>query len=338
MDINQLNQQLNKISNDFISTEQFNNHKNKLDKEIEKEMINKETINNRIANFNQDTTMYVNPNNNYYTDFRMPQSSGSYNTGNKLSSGSAHSSHDKQKTQFEKTEQWKQTKQSSINLNNKPTFHNKANIRTNNITNNIYNNNQSNLNQYNELFKRENRDDMNEKLNNFNFNNFNYVNDSRNLDNPLINENYYNTGPGIKSNNHGFDKMNDFNIVHTKIERTNNRNLQNERLQNFSPLGRALGAGFTFDINNNLSSVNSKSTGNYKSNYKDLNNERLNNFSPMAKTLSISSKQQHVSSNKNNNNNNNQQKLVNKPVNFNDINPKLSNSVMTYHPINSRIE
>lgn len=334
MDINQLNKQLNQISNDFISTEQFNNHKKVLNKEMEKEMINKETINNRMANFAQDTTMYVNPNNNnYYTDFRMPKNSSTYKTGN--------NNMEKEPNQSQYNQLYQQ------NRNNNSRRNNTANINNNSNQNYNGNNNQVNLNQYNELFKRENRDDMNQKLNDFNFNNFNYVNDSKNLDNPLLNENYYNTGPGIKSNNHGFDKMNNFNIIHTKIERTNNRNLQNERLQNFSPLGRALGAGFTFDINNNLSSVNSKSTGNYKSNYKDLNNERLNNFSPMAKTLSISAKQQHVSSNNNINNtgntgntgnNNNQQKLINKPVNFNDINPKLSNSVMTYHPINSRIE
>jgi hypothetical protein len=317
MDINKLNEQLNQISNDFNTTNQYTRHKNKLDEELKKEMINKETINNRMANFAQDTTMYVNPNNNsYYTDFRIPQNSSKYKTGNR---------------------QLNNVNYNTITNNNANT-----NINTYNKSN-ITRNQNNNLS--NDMFKRENRDDMNEKLNGFNFNNFNYVNGSTNLDNPLIKDNYYNTGPGIKSNNHGFDKMNDFNIVHTKIERTNNRNLQNERLQSYSPLGRALGAGFTFDINNNLSSINSKSGGNYKSNYKDLNNERLNNFSPLSKTLTINTKQEHVASsnnvyNNNNsvNNNNRQNNLINKQVNFNDINPKLNNSVMTYHPINSRIE
>lgn len=301
MDINQLNKQLNQISDDYVNNQQYNNHKNKLEEDLKKEMVNKETINNRMANFAKDTTMYVNPNNNnYYTDFRIPVSSSKYKTGNKT-------------------------------------------LNKNKINYNQQNNSQQNLNEYNDTFKREHRDDINDKLNNFNFNQYNYVNEGANLDNPLIKNNYYNTGPGIKSNNHGFDNINNFNIIHTKIERTNNRNLQNERLQNFSPLGRALGAGFTFDINNNLTGVNSNSSGKYKSNYKDLNNERLNSFSPLSKTLTISTKQQHIANKDTNNlintnNINNTNNIINKQVNYNDINPKLSNPVMTYHPINSRIE
>jgi hypothetical protein len=159
-----------------------------------------------------------------------------------------------------------------------------------------------------------------------------------NFNNTLVNNYYYNTGPGIKSNNHGFDKINNFNIIHTKIDKNNNRSINNDRIQQFSPLGKALGSSFNHNIGNNISELGSISSKNniYKNNYKDIANERLNYITPLSRNISINTKQKQLT---NNGQNFSRQKINSLNTNnFKDVNNHLENSVMTYYPVNSRIE
>jgi hypothetical protein len=192
--IDELNKKLDFFSTDYQKS-------SKLKEELKDYMINKDTINNRLNQINNDVNRYVNNQNNDY-NLNLPQNSTQYKMLNNENSNS----NEKKNTQ-----------------NNQ--------------------NNQNNQNSHS-LFKRESRDDMNKRINSFNFVNHQNMNNTDNFNNPLINNNYYNTGPGIKANNHGFDNINNFNIIHTKIDKNNNRSINNDRMQQFSPLGKALGSSF----------------------------------------------------------------------------------------------
>lgn len=299
--IDELNKKLDFFSTDYQKS-------SKLKEELKDYMINKDTINNRLNTISNDINRYINNQNNDY-NLNLPQNSTQYKM-----------------------------------LNNKNLDVKKQNTQYNK-------NNHS-------LFKRESRDDMNERINSFNFVNHQNMNNKDNSNNPLINNNYYNTGPGIKANNPEFDNINNFNTIHTKIDKNNNRSINNDRMQHFSPLGKALGSSFNHNIGDNiseLSSINSKNNI-YKNNYKDIANERLNNITPLSRNISINTKQKQLindGQNRQNNQTRQNRQSIKKTTNqnfnrqqiqslnsnnFKDINHNLENPVMTYYPVNSRIE
>lgn len=177
-----------------------------------------------------------------------------------------------------------------------------------------------NNNDQNDIYKHDSRENINNRLGQFNF--------SSDIQNPNLNNNYIIPQQNIASNNF----INN-NMIATKNSGSNKKDISNNRLQNYSPLGRTV-------VNNNYLLQNpnyqqhNQTQNQYISNYKEINNNRMQNFSPLSRTLTIPT----------NKNNENVHKTQPKTIqninnyNYNDVNPKIPNSIMTQYPVNSRME
>ena len=252
MEINKLNEELSKISNDYYQQKDIESTKDKLNKQIQMT----QELNEKINKFTQDPCVYVNNNNIDYSFKPESSTSSSYQTNN------------------------------------------------------------SSKVEYNEIYRRESRDEMNNRLNSFNFNNTLYEN----------NTNKVNT-IGSKSLSHPLYYNNPIATKNTK--KLNKKDISNNRLSEYSPLGRAVNNNYM--ESNHTKPISSTGLTNYRSNYKELNNERLNNFSPLCKTLTLpndgnKAKTEYIKTHQKS------------KQNFNDVNPKYANSIMTEFPVNSRIE
>jgi hypothetical protein len=303
----ELNQMMRFIESDFSLNEKFNNQFEKIQTKNQsiqkketaksiKELDDKDAqMNNKLNDFYQDSNRFVNKNKS--TDDHLYQTNSD--------------------TPFVDTNHFQNNKGYYPNTN--------PNINPNTNTNINPNTNPNiNPNIDNEIYQKsiEAKDDINKKMDSFLFDKS--ISQHNNINVNMID---YNNNVIIKSNPSDLDTTNDdYNNVNCQINtrKLKNRNLNNQRLNELSPLGK------TMTLPSNIYEGNSnffKEKKYIQKNYKELANEKLQLLKslPNTSSLPIVSRQNKLNSNSSKTN----------PKNTK-TNPNFTNNVMSNFPMNTR--
>lgn len=324
--VDKINSQLEHLDTDYNLHQKYQKTKQELQEQLKED----ESINNRLINMRQDKTKFINS---------------------------------KTIRNFENKPE--DTSQNLYKHNNKPLFYDQKSIIPNykksgrdnmnsRIDEFVFNNNIPNLKNSIHNPNYQNYPNNGKQITNQFSNNHQYRENIQNIQQaqyspniqlhpsmhkPVYDNLHNNTimGTGMKQSN--FVPSSVMEPVYSKNRKGNNRSMNNQKMSDYSPLGRALGMPLHHNNLSHMDTVVMPNQQNYRSNYRESNSARLSQYTPLAKTSSFPQKNGHPKSV------NTRQNIITKPsqskrpqYNYNDVNPHRENSVMTLYPVNTRMD